>query len=238
MRLVLWLTLLLALSAGAIADEPLKYARIAYSPIQSVAERLLTVVYQRAGIEMEIVHLPAKRASFETATGSRDGEIMRIESYGADKTGLYRIPYPLGWVKTRLYVNNDHRDIELSDLNRYQLATVKGVRHSNEYAMGYPSVYQFNDVALLMKQLDRGKVDVAIVSQINADYEIAQHPRLNIAPLGDAVKVQGSYHYINQKHTATIDRVEYVMREMTESGELQTLWQQYVSELLIVTEFQ
>lgn len=214
------------------SNDKLEYARIAYSPIQSVAERLLTLVYERAGIEMKITQLPGKRASFEAGMGEKDGEIMRILSYGTDKKDLYRIPYPLGYVKTRLYVHKDHQVVDVNRLEECKLAVVKGVRHTNEFVVGNPYIYFFKDVNILMKQLDRGKVDVAVVSEINARYEFKRYPNANIEPISEVIKVQGGFHYINERHSETIQKIELVMKKMTESGELSELWNQYVEELI------
>ncbi|MDB1125796.1 substrate-binding periplasmic protein [Vibrio algarum] len=223
---------LLFLPGFALSEDKLEYARIAYSPIQNVAERLLKLVYERAGIEMEIVQLPAKRASFETGSGDKDGEILRILTYGTDKTGLYRIPYPLGFVKTRLYARVGDKTIDVNQLREYKIAVVKGIRHTNEFVQSYPYIYYLKDVNILMKQLDRGKVDVAVVSEINARFELNKHPKTNIEPISDPVKVQAGYHYINERHTETIKKIESIMKEMTESGELLKLWNQYVEELI------
>ncbi len=230
----LYLVLLtfLILPRSGYSDDTLEYARIAYSPIQSVAERLLTLVYERAGIEMTITQLPGKRASFEAGMGEKDGEIMRILSYGTDKIGLYRIPYPLGYVKTRLYINKDHQVVDVNRLEECKLAVVKGVRHTNEFAAGNPYIYFFKDVNILMKQLDRGKVDVGVVSEINARYEFKRHPNTNIEAIPELIKVQSGFHYINERHSETIIKIEQVMKEMTESGELLKLWNQYVEELI------
>lgn len=225
------IVLAILFSGAADSAESLKYARINYSPIQDVGERLLTVVYQRAGIEMEIVPLPAKRAAYEVGSGYKDGELMRIESYQADKTNLYKIPYPLGYVTTQLYVHKGLIDFNLDALSSYRLAVVKGIRHTNEFASQYPNVHLFDEVSLLFKQLHRGKVDVGVVSMINAQYELQKKENSDIVPFGEPIQIQPCYHYINVRHTQVIEKIEGVMKEMTDSGELQALWLQYVKEL-------
>lgn len=221
----------LVASEETLEKAKLVYARIAYSPMQTVAERLLILVYQRAKVEMVITQLPAKRASFEAQTGQVDGEILRIESYGDDKQNLYRIPYPLATVKTRLYVHKDHQHIDIKNLRNYKVAVVKGVKHSNEFVKGFPYIYYFSDVNIMMKQLNRGKVDIAVSNEINARYELKRMPN-NVRELDYIAKYQGAYHYINKDYVQTIKKVEHVISEMTKSGELDEMWNLYEEELI------
>jgi ABC-type amino acid transport substrate-binding protein len=212
------------LTFPADAGEQLHFARIGYSPIQNVGQKVMEEVYRRAGVDLVVKELPAKRAAYETGKGFRDGEIMRIRAYLDDDSPLYRIPYSLGDVKTQIYVRELLADIQLSQLKDYKVAVVRGVRHTNIYVQGFEHVLEVDDVAEAMKLLYMKRVDAVVVSQLNGEYEIKAQNITGIVPLAGPVVVQGNYHYINKKYPHIIQKVEGTLKAMYESGELKALW--------------
>src|SRR5438552_15960498 len=71
---------LLALNATTAvhAETGLRLARLENIPDQFVGGEILRAVYQRLGIAVEFVDLPAKRALVESSEGRVDGEVHRI----------------------------------------------------------------------------------------------------------------------------------------------------------------
>lgn len=214
------------------ASEPLHFARISYSPIQNVGEKVVKEIYRKAGIEMTVTELPAKRAAYEASMGERDGEIMRIFCYQDEKPQLYRVPYSIGEVKTQIFVRESDSHIRVEGLSSYSVAVVRGVKHVNTYVEDFPHVMQVEDVAKAMKLLSKRRVDAVVVSQLNGQYEINIQNLTDIVPLSKPVVTQDLFHYINKKHSETIREIEAVLKTMHDSGELKTLWNKYVEKEL------
>ncbi|PWI33819.1 hypothetical protein DI392_06345 [Vibrio albus] len=214
------------------AGEQLYFARIRYSPIQNVGEKVMMEVYRRANVDIVVKALPAKRAEYETVRGDRDGEIMRIHAYCNEHSPLYRIPYSLGDVKTQIYVREALSQIRVEEVSTYRVVVVRGVRHTNIYVKNFEHVLEVDDVAEAMKLLAGKRVDAAVVSQFNGEYEIRAQNLTGIVPLSDPVVVQGNYHYINKKYPHIIQKIESTLKIMHDSGELHALWDRFAAEEL------
>src|SRR5260221_10326738 len=65
-------------TTAARAETVLRLARIENIPDQFVGGEILKAVYQRLGIAVEFIDLPAKRALVESSQGRVDGEVHRI----------------------------------------------------------------------------------------------------------------------------------------------------------------
>ena len=59
---------------------------------QEVGRIVLPQVYKSLGIDITIVPMPGQRAQYEASSGNRDGEIMRIFTYGLENPTTHRVP--------------------------------------------------------------------------------------------------------------------------------------------------
>ena len=83
---------LLILTSSALIAEPLRFAQITNSPDQVVGAAVLTVVYAKAGIPIQIIPLSGKRALLESSQGRLDGEVHRIQEIGSLYPDLIKVP--------------------------------------------------------------------------------------------------------------------------------------------------
>lgn len=99
-------------SATKSKDNPLKsssgkhydFASIELLIEQEVGRIVLTQVYENIGINITISPLPGKRAQYVANTGMKDGEIMRIWTYGDENPNTIRVPTPYYYLETMPFV--------------------------------------------------------------------------------------------------------------------------------------
>ena len=74
--------------------------KIEYLIEQEVGRLVLPQIYKNIGIDISIEPLPAQRAQYAARTGSKDGEIMRIWTYGDENLTTIRVPTAYYFLET------------------------------------------------------------------------------------------------------------------------------------------
>ncbi|AQS39013.1 hypothetical protein Sps_03898 [Shewanella psychrophila] len=101
---------------------------------QEVGRVIIPKVYSKLGIEITITPMPGKRAQQMANSGSKDGEIMRIYSYGNETPNTIRVPTPYYYLETMAFIKQGS-DVVINsrkDLHNYRLAKVRGVKHQGD----------------------------------------------------------------------------------------------------------
>lgn len=210
-----------------------------FNSIQNLAEQqigaiILPEIYHKLGLEIVIHPLPGKRAQMEVINGKADGEIMRIWIYGQETPSVIRVPTPYYHLETTAFVlkNSGNTVSCIDDLKRYTLAKVSGVKHTSNITEGMQNVYDLGSTEQMMKFLHSGRADVALTNTINGILELRRLKITDIVPSGSPLETLDLFHYIHKDHKELIPRIDAVIKEMIESGELQDLILKAESEII------
>lgn len=202
--------------------ELLHFASIAQLSEQEVALKVLPQIYQRLGQEITITPLPANRAQYEANSGKKDGEILRIYSYGEQNNNVIRVPTPYYSLTTGVFSRNDRKIIvnSHSDLSKYRIGKVRGVKHTENATKGLMRVYNSKNSEQLFKQLQQGTIDIALTNYLNGELTIKQLNLNNIVAVNKALDHEPLYHYLNKKHQQLVPQVDEAIKQLSASGEL------------------
>ncbi|XQW84043.1 substrate-binding periplasmic protein [Thalassotalea piscium] len=221
--------LLFLLQAFSLHASEYHFAAIDKLAEQEVGKIILTEIYKELGIKITISSLPGNRAEYEANQGVKDGEIMRIFSYGEVNENLIRVPTPYYYLLTTAFIKKGSK-IELhtkDDLAQYRLARVRGVKHTKIITMNMPNVVEANSTIKMFKLLDQNIVDIALTNADNGIWNLAQ------TSLNDKITAYprvfarlNLYHYIHKKNKHLVDKVNTKINEMIASGALKNIVQQ------------
>lgn len=75
----------------------------------------------------------------------------------------------------------------------------------------------------MMKQLNVGRVDVALTNTIDGLLVLQQLGFGNIKPIDAPVAVLDLYHYLHQHHNDLVPKVDAAIKAMKENGEMDAL---------------
>ncbi len=217
--------ILMLVAAGSATAEEYHFASIENLVEQEIGRVIIPEIYQKLGIKVSITPLPGNRAQREASNGTKDGEIMRIWSYGNENPSTIRVPTPYYYLETMAFVRKD-RGIKISsksDLKKYRLAKIRGVKHTNNITSGMPSVFDLDSRDGMMKVLQNGRVDIVLTNTIDGSQLIKEKKLTDVVPTGKALAVLELYHYIHSKHKDLVPRVDAVIKRMKASGELEQL---------------
>lgn len=201
------------------------FASIEYLIEQEVGRIVLPQIYKNIGIDISIVPLPAQRAQLEANTGKKDGEIMRIRTYGYENARSIRVPTPYYYLETMAFVLTKSQIVinEKEDLKRYRLAKVRGVKHTNNITKGFSDVYEMNSTESILKMLNKNKVDVVLTNTLDGNLVIKRLGFKNITQIKKPLAILPLYHYVFEKHKALVPLINEEIIRLKNSGELDQL---------------
>ncbi|MFT5755845.1 MAG: polar amino acid transport system substrate-binding protein [Alteromonadaceae bacterium] len=202
-----------------------EFASIEHLIEQEVGRIVLPQMYRNIGIDITITPLPAKRAQFLANTGAKDGEIMRIETYGDENTHTIRVPTPYYYLETMPFIlKGSNVDIHRKeDLSKYKLAKIRGVKHTNNITKGLTNVYEMNSTANMFRMLQNEKVDVVLTNTLDGNLILEKLGYDNIVSINNALAVLPLYHYIHEKNKALVPLIDQEILRLKKSGELKKL---------------
>ncbi|WP_286266618.1 substrate-binding periplasmic protein [Thalassotalea atypica] len=214
-----------ALSQASIFEKKYEYASIQYLIEQEVGRIVLPQIYKNVGIDISITPLPGQRAQFEANQGSKDGEIMRIWTYGDENSQTIRVPTPYYYLETVAFTLKDSNVHirEKEELKEYRLAKIRGVKHTNNITKGLSNVYVMNSTENMFKVLLRKKVDVVLTNSLDGELVSKRLGLENVIAVNKPLATLPLYHYINEKNRALVPVINEEILRLKNNGSLQEM---------------
>lgn len=189
---------------------------------QEVGRIVLPKIYEKIGIDISIRPLPGRRAQYVASSGELDGEIMRIWTYGEENPNQIRVPTPYYYLETMAFYLAD-KDIQIestADLEKYTIAKVSGVKHTNNITKGLSRVFDVRSTDSLLDFLLFERVEVALTNTIDGDVRRQQLKYRHVDRLTKPLATLPLYHYIHKDHADLVPKIDAAIKEMRDSGEL------------------
>ena len=230
----IFLTVCLLIPAVSMAAPKYTFVRIENLPEQEIGERLLKEVYKRAGIEIEVEAMSGVRALEAANSGERDGETLRIWSVGEKFPSLIRVPTPLSALTTQAFAKKDS-NITLSspdELKKFSIVITRGVAHTKDITSDLENVHEVPSEDLLMPFVEAGRAELALTSLENGMVILKNAGITDVVAVENPLKVHPLYHYVNEKNKDLVPKIDAVIKEMTDTGELEKLQKQYAQDIL------
>ena len=192
---------------------------------QEVGRIVLTQVYKNIGIDITISPLPGKRAQYVANSGLKDGEIMRIWTYGDENSNTIRVPTSYYYLETMPFVlkSSDISILKKQDLAKYRLTKIRGVKHTNNITQGFKNIYEMSSTEDMFKLLLSGKVDVVLTNTSDGNLALERLGLSNIVSMEKPLIRLPLYHYIHKNNKKLVNRVDKEIQRMKSNGELATL---------------
>lgn len=205
---------------------------------QEIGRIVLPKIYEKVGIDITISPLPGRRAQYVASSGELDGEIMRIWTYGDENPNQIRVPTPYYYLETMAFflADNDIKIESADDLQKYTIAKVSGVKHTNNITKGLSRVFDVRSTDSLLDFLLFERVEVALTNTIDGDVRRQQLKYRQIDRLAKPLATLPLYHYIHKDHAELVPKIDAAIKEMVDSGELVKLIKE--AEALLVAPHQ
>lgn len=165
-------------------------------------------------------------------SGIADGDISRVGEIAKYYPDFIRINVPLNYLEGMVYSKNKQLLIDGWDsLKPLKIGINRGIKFAEKGASGM-DVEMVNSFSSLFQILDRDRVDVIIAPRIIGQYQLIKLGLKDITAIEPPVIRLKQYHYLNKRHKVLATRLETVLKEMEESGEIEAIRSVYMQELV------
>jgi polar amino acid transport system substrate-binding protein len=189
---------------------------------QRIGVAILKKIYSLAGISLNIIPMPGKRAQVEVSSGRKDGEVMRIFEYGKLLSQLIRIEPPYYQLETMAFKKKGSSIIikTKEDLKKYRIVTVRGVKHTELATKGLKNVTTVKSTRQMMKFLAAGRADIALTNTIDGELYNEKDKTIAIVKAGKPLGSFKLYHYLNKRHPKTAKKIQNQLLKLKRTGQL------------------
>ncbi|MCW7752970.1 transporter substrate-binding domain-containing protein [Desulfobotulus sp. H1] len=231
-----WLMAVFFCMAGFTMAEEYHFVSIEQLIEQEVGRVVLPEIYKKLGMEVSITPMPGRRAQEEAVSGVKDGEIMRIYAYGEANPSMIRVPTPYYYLETMAFIRKNS-GVEIKsreDLEKYKNVKVRGIIHTNQITEGLSKehIHEVNTTEQMMQFLQHGRADVALANTVDGMLILKKLGFEDILTVDKPLAVLDLFHYIHEKNKHLVPRVDAVISEMKQSGELDILIKKAESRII------
>ncbi len=205
------------------------------TPDQLATTSILSAIYKEAGLDVQFIPFPGKRALIESSSGRVDGEAQRIFEIGEAYPSLVRIPTPfITWQFTAFSKHPQKRYDSWQSLKGQRVAVVRGIKYAE---LGLRSakirqIMQVGDIIEMLKMLDAGFVDVAISSKFNGMLQTRRGNHSDIHVHLPAIGDLQLYHYLHEKHADVVPLLDAAVSKLKRNGRIRVMQQELVATML------
>ncbi|WP_169545410.1 substrate-binding periplasmic protein [Sneathiella aquimaris] len=223
---VLCLAVLVVFENDTAANE--RPARLLISqsmgvPTHEAGARVLTALYAKMNIDVAFKILPARRSLLSAVNNETDGLVFRIAEIGDLYPNLIRVPTPFMRISGYAYSIDGRIVNSQKELKNLRIGIIRGIVWAERIAKKAHIVY-FDDYSAMLGKLFDGGIDVVVSVEHSIQREIKAKNYKNKFYRGRALTEFDLYHYLNIKHKALVDRVDYYLQVMQKSGEFDRLF--------------
>jgi polar amino acid transport system substrate-binding protein len=202
--------------------------------MDAIGAEILKIAYGRIGINISVVKYPGKRSLHEANLGHIDGEIQRVIGLETHYPNLIRVPTPVNYVEPHFFSKN--KNITLANcqaLENFTVGIVRGIIYQEICSKKANKVIVVDDFNVLMKLIRTGRIDIAIAAKVNGLSGLARLNMKSVYLLSPPpLKPIELYHYLHKKNAHLVPKINPVLKEMRESGELEGIRKNIVHVIL------
>jgi polar amino acid transport system substrate-binding protein len=175
-------------------------------------------VFRRAGLELQIVTLPAERALRLADGGQLDGELGRIGGLEAQYPNLVRVPEPITEVRFAAFARDAGIPADLPALRLRTVGLVRGWKYLEQAMAGAEHVVTASDPEQLFRLLALGRVEVALYESTMGTALAASLGLSGVRRLEPPLARREVFTYLNRKHAALAPALAAAIRSVKRDG--------------------
>lgn len=234
-RVHVWLclagtSLLLALSGTATADRPVLVLNDTNDPPFTTASRngFLDIIageaFQRVGIELRLVKLPAERGLIDANAGIQDGDMVRIAGLEKQYPNLVRVPEKLVDWEFSAFSKDATIASDWEAIRQRSVGHIKGWKIYEQNMAGAERVITADDPEQLFRLLELNRVEVALYAHA-AGVALARRQGLkDVHPLSPPLATREMFIYLHKRHASLAPRLADALRAMKRDGFYQRVY--------------
>ncbi|MEJ6006700.1 ABC transporter substrate-binding protein [Paucibacter sp. AS339] len=190
-------------------------------PAANIAAQVLHEAYKRAGLQLEVIHMPGERSLLSANNGQTDGELYRKAGLETAYPNLLMVPVAL--MRYEIVAFSKRSDINLQgwdSLRPYRFDFIKGIKiiEDNTVGMRFETVASMRQ-AFSKLMLDR--CDLVLMNRISGLATLRALKLEGIHPLSPPLASFPVYHYLHKSHADLLPRLSKILRELEQEKFMQ-----------------
>ena len=229
MKLLFLSLTLLCLANGALA---LTFSGGKDNIVHQISAEVLQHAYRRIGLQPQFVYLQLQESLNQANAGMTDGEISKIKIIKIKYPNLVEIPVVINYVEGIAFSKDDSFNInKWSDLASYKIAIAKGAKFIETGTKGMDRVMAegFEEAFEL---LQNDEVDIIVTPKTTGIFITYNNKYSAIRPVGTVLQRIDLYHFVHEKNEYIIPLLTPVLKQMSESGEIDYIRGSYLNKIL------
>ncbi|XHS76578.1 substrate-binding periplasmic protein [Burkholderiaceae bacterium UC74_6] len=217
----------LPLALPARAAEALEIAAPDNRAFAPAVLSVLQQAYGKLGVTVTMRTVPLRRGMPMASMGELDGDMAHTAASLKEWPDLVVVKVPVARAVFSAYLRAPTCPAQVSraELGASRVAYMRGTRAVEEVLPAAALRETTNNLDAL-RHVQRGFTSYAVVGQMEADALIIRNAMLDLCKVPEPVVVTELYHSLNPRHAQLAARVERVLQEMAEQGELKRIWTQ------------
>jgi hypothetical protein len=215
----------------ATEQTVMTFSTVKGSALGLVSADILKEAYRRIGIQINVLEVPAKRGLHNANFGRYDGEVMRIAGIAKAYPNLIMVPDFVNIMEGVAFSKNKEIQIQgWESLKPYRIGVVRGMKFAENGTKGMERDLVSNPVQLF-KMLDRGRLDIAILSRMSSLGALKVSGVMGVYVLSPPLTKIKLYHYLHKRHKNLVPQISKTLQELEKEGVIQKIREQHIAQL-------
>lgn len=177
-------------------------------------------IFRRLDMKYELAYLPASRALVFADNKTVDGTGPRTAAIEKKFPNLIRVPIDVFQFDFMVYSKDPEISISgWSSLKPYSVGLINGWKIVEQNTTEARLVTKATNFDQLLKLLDLGRVEVAIMDRVMAGWQLEQLG-LDLHVIEPPIISRPNFIYVHKQHAALVPEITRVLSEMQQDGSL------------------
>ncbi|MCX4029258.1 transporter substrate-binding domain-containing protein [Endozoicomonas sp. SM1973] len=183
------------------------------SPLTNTAKDIIRMAYQKLGINIHFLRLPAERSLVLTNQAVTDGELFRIDNINLAYPNLIKVPTPylvaehMAFSKTKQFTVKGWESVK-----PYRICFRIGYKVAEHNTRGF-NIVLVNTNQQALHMLNSNRVEVVILDRLIGLNSIQSLGFKDIKMLTPPLQTTPLFHYLHKKHKKLVPKLNTIIQE-------------------------
>jgi len=190
-------------------------------------DRIAHELFDRAGLQVQLLKLPSARGLALANAGSLDGELARINIRTDRYNKLQKLPDPLiDVVFAGLYHRAGIKVTTLDDFRHFRVGYIRGWVIAENLFAGDANANATSSANQLLDMLEADRIDIAFMTVAPGRYLANSRGMENLRVTDFSIR-KDLFLYLNKKHAGKLQSLSRALASMKEDGTHAAIMHEY-----------
>ncbi len=183
-----------------------------------ILDRVFKAVFDRIGMEVELVFTPTNESLPDVNAGIVDAEANRIAGMEALYPNFRRVPEPNMTMEFVAFSKDNHEIDGWESIRELDIGIVRGWKILENHTQNFPYVVTVPTEVELFTMLEKGRIDIALYAKLTGYACLKEMDLQHISHLEPPLETRKMYLYVHKKHADLTDDIARALREIKSDG--------------------